>query len=368
MNYDAAKLGLLVAALLVFIISTRQIGIAARFLLWIVGSALLAGCAYLAWETEPGRAGLLQAIVDASAGWRDSLLHSSLEANWRLVADQLNALFGVFVVFAAVVALLALIALTPGQAVERVTRPMGAGLLGAIAGAAVALAFVAIGFGGQTKRHVYFGEIAAADVSDGDTLRIGDVAMRIAGIDAPEYAPARADGSPSVKTQVCAPQGDTSCGQAARDHLAALVSGRIVACGRPPEAGGAGAAPAESFGRPVVNCEVRGRGEAPFDLARRMAEDGYAAPYVNDDGAPHAAYAAMAEAIAEAQAAGRGVWTSCVLPPDVWRGDRAAREAFRAGDTQNAIATPACRPAAPAVPVDAAPVDAAPAEAVAPAP
>jgi len=59
-----------------------------------------------------------------------------------------------------------------------------------------------------------------AEVTDGDTLEIGPVKIRLYGIDAPEAS------------QVCARAGwqDWSCGQEATHRLAGLADGKQVRC------------------------------------------------------------------------------------------------------------------------------------------
>ncbi len=118
---------------------------------------------------------------------------------------------------------------------------------------------------------------AAADhvaVLDGETLRLGDQVVQLAGI----VAPARGS--------VCRDSGLTpvDCGSAAANALASLVRGRTVACAI--DGGG-------RWGHPLGDCTAGG-----VDLGRAVVLDGWA----------RATTAALREAESDARAAGRGIW------------------------------------------------------------
>ena len=94
-----------------------------------------------------------------------------------------------------------------------------------------------------------------ARVTDGDTLRLGAVDIRLFGIDAPEARQmcARADGTP------------WPCGRAAADRLAELVAEGPVRC-RPQDT--------DRYGRLVSICTAGG-----VDLGGRLVAEGLARAY-----------------------------------------------------------------------------------------
>ncbi|QRM28107.1 thermonuclease family protein [Microvirga sp. VF16] len=96
-----------------------------------------------------------------------------------------------------------------------------------------------------------------AQVTDGDTIRIGETRIRIKGIDAPELE------------QRCARAGRTyACGEISRRALIDLVSGETVRCR---------AAGRDRYQRILARCTVAGR-----DIGARMVEDGWAVSYGRD--------------------------------------------------------------------------------------
>src|SRR5690606_39277912 len=117
---------------------------------------------------------------------RTSALSLAVGADWASAGGASGPVLAAFLVFAATVAIFALIAFSPGEAVERAERPVNIALIGAMAGALLALTVVSIGLGGVAKRKVYISTVSAGDVIDGDTIRMGDVSLRLWGIDAPE--------------------------------------------------------------------------------------------------------------------------------------------------------------------------------------
>jgi len=96
-----------------------------------------------------------------------------------------------------------------------------------------------------------------AQVTDGDTIRIGETRIRLKGIDAPELG------------QSCSRSGRSySCGETSRRALIDLVSGQIVRCR---------AAGRDRYQRILARCTVNGQ-----DIGARMVEDGWAVSYGRD--------------------------------------------------------------------------------------
>ena len=125
-----------------------------------------------------------------------------------------------------------------------------------------------------------------ARASDGDSFRLGDNRVRLLGIDAPELAQdcAAADGS------------SWSCGRAARDRMAALLSGGAVDC-RPEDR--------DQYDRLLARCSVAGD-----DLGALMVAEGLAI-----------AAGLYWQEEAAARAAGRGIWAGGFDKPADWRDD-----------------------------------------------
>jgi endonuclease YncB( thermonuclease family) len=117
---------------------------------------------------------------------------------------------------------------------------------------------------------------AAADrlaVLDGDTLRVGDHVVRLAGITAPPRGSACRSGAKTV-----------DCGVAAANALAALVRGRGVDCTIKSHDG---------RGRPVADCTT-----ATFALSAALVREGWA----------RAATPALQQHEDAARVAERGIW------------------------------------------------------------
>jgi endonuclease YncB( thermonuclease family) len=135
-----------------------------------------------------------------------------------------------------------------------------------------------------------FAEAPAADLggraeaTDGDTLRLGAVEIRLFGIDAPEARQrcARADGSP------------WDCGRAAAIRLAELIAAGPVRC-RPHER--------DRYGRLVSTCTAGG-----VDLGGTLVAEGLARAYVDFSDAYLPEEAA-------ARVAGRGLWEGEAAAP-----------------------------------------------------
>jgi endonuclease YncB( thermonuclease family) len=229
--------------------------------------------------------------------------------------------FDAFLILAILVGAVALIAFTPGEGVERIERPINIGLIGAIFGGLMALVIASVGFGGVVKRKVYLNTVSAADIVDGDTIRMGDVSLRLWGIDAPE------------RDQLCrAATGEPfECGDDAREHLAGLISDKLVSCGPPVDEQGRRLPPAEMpvpaeiSGRPVVTCRMNtDKGEV--DIAQVMVRDGFAHLYQDEDGIT-SVYQADLQQAASAGAGLHGAGDG-LFPPWAWRNDPAARCGF----------------------------------------
>ena len=131
-----------------------------------------------------------------------------------------------------------------------------------------------------------------AEVSDGDTLRIGATRIRIFGIDAPEARQTCDSGA----------KGDWPCGAAATARLRALTAGRTVTC-VPRDR--------DRYGRLVASCRV-GR----LDLGARLVAEGLARAYTRfgDD------YAATER---KAKTEAIGLWHGPAAAPWEFRADRA---------------------------------------------
>ena len=151
------------------------------------------------------------------------------------------------------------------------------------------------------------GVATVTGVADGDTLWMGEVSVRLAGIDAPEGDQICRQGSNIIR-----------CGAESSRHLEGLITGALVTCTVEGEKNNRSD---DTFGRPMVNCEAS-RGEQKFDLAQRMVEDGYAMEYKGQIGDN----ARVARVALDAQ---RGIMHACSLRPDIWRTDARAQVAFR---------------------------------------
>ena len=129
-----------------------------------------------------------------------------------------------------------------------------------------------------------------AEVTDGDTLVIGSVSIRLHGIDAPET------------DQRCGLEGggDWACGAAAADRLAELVAGREVRC-TPRDRDG--------YGRLVATCAIGG-----VDLGAKLVGEGLAWSYMR-----YSVDYAVVEG--RARRARLGLWQGASQPPWDFRAD-----------------------------------------------
>jgi endonuclease YncB( thermonuclease family) len=137
------------------------------------------------------------------------------------------------------------------------------------------------------------GETISAEkviVTDGDTLVVDRVTVRLYGIDAPEYR------------QTCKDRlgFDWPCGRAARQQLATLVASGQIVCEARAE---------DQYRRKVASCASA----KVSDLARKMVEAGLAlSPADRGSGV----YEAEQES---ARAAKRGIWQGQFTTPADWR-------------------------------------------------
>jgi endonuclease YncB( thermonuclease family) len=223
-------------------------------------------------------------------------------------------LLDLFLIIGAILGILALIAFTPGEALERVTRPLAIGLVGAILGGVLALTIVGTGFGNVSQQRVYSTYMRPDAITDGDTFFVGEVSVRLSGIDAPE--------GDQICRQAPGLRDVHQCGAEATRHLRTLLDGALVTCVVEENREGQALRSEETFARPLVSCQADRGDDRSFDIAERMVADGYAIEYKNEIGS----YAAEAR---DARQEGRGVMDLCTLRPDVWRDTPRSATAFR---------------------------------------
>lgn len=283
----------LLTSLATFLLSTRQFKIPLRLLIWITGALLLAGSVW-AMLAGPDTHSLTQIALT-----HPQVLLGAFEGNWRTISAAFSPLLDILCMATALVALVGLAAFTPGELVERTLRPVVIALVGAVVGATAALALAGIGFGTLAKREIYIGVLDTANIHDGDTVSMGDISLRIWGIDAPEL------------TQPCKPPEESSpCGDLARQQLVKLVAGQLVVCKKPNTARGI---PRESFGRPLVTCT---REPDQRDIGQEMVRTGCASAF-RDNGDLKSNYGANENTADQLNPDQR----ACppFLRPDVWR-------------------------------------------------
>lgn len=284
---------LLFAALVAFLWSTKQGPLWLRLLVWIVGASVTG---FVLWARQ----------LDIAVLWRladvpPQPLLMALFRNQEVVVDFLSP-FAVFVlIFTTLVAIVTLVALTPGDRLERAIRPFILISIGCLAGGLAALSIVAVGFGGPQKRSVFIGIVERTDVIDGDGFRLGDTALRLAGIDALE-----------LHQECRRARRRVPCGEEAATRLAELIGGSVVVCRRPDWlTESMDRPPNETFGRPLVQCDVVSDGELN-DVGSLMARSGYAIEF-------HDIAGRYRKDVDFARTARSGVWEMCTLRPDVWR-------------------------------------------------
>jgi endonuclease YncB( thermonuclease family) len=125
--------------------------------------------------------------------------------------------------------------------------------------------------------------VGGVTVIDGDSLRMGEVSIRLKGLDAPELK------------QTCTRAGAAyPCGRVAREALDRMIAGRKPRCriqGR------------DRYGRSLAQCFVDGT-----DIGATLVESGYALGYGGYE---------REEARARARSA--GVWSGEFERPSLWR-------------------------------------------------
>lgn len=298
---------LLIAALVLFIVSTRQWAIVVRGGIWAVGLGLLVAAWFMLGNTarDPELGTALGDFAAKLTHPGDSLLARMLESNGAQVARIVLSLFDIFLVFGVIVALLALVSFTPGETLEKIIRPVIAGMIGAIIGGLVALAIVGTGFGQREERKAYAGPVLSETVYSGDTLLLNGDLVRMRGLDAPQQG------------QICRLNNRTQdCGDEATKALRRILEGAYVMCaveGDAPQTN-------QRRQRRIVTCSAVRGGREEFSVARRMVEEGYAASQGDT-------YKQEAQ---DALARTRGLTAWCTMRPDIWaRMTPAQRTAFR---------------------------------------
>ena len=292
---------LLIAALVLFYVSTRQWTLWLRGVVWGAGVLLLIFAALLLGSSarDPELGTALSDFVGKLNRPGESMVMRMLESNGASVARIVLSLFDLFLFFAAIVSVLALIAFRPGEGLEKAIRPVMTGIIGAILGGLLALAIVGTGFGTREERRAYAGPVLAETVYDADTLLLNGDLVNLRGIDAPEPG------------QICRLANRTQdCGAEAQGALRRMIEGAFVICAVDSQVAG---------GRTVTCTAVRNNGEE-FNIAQRLVQEGYA---IGLQGA-------YAEEAAEATARTRGLTAWCSVAPEAWtRLTQAQRTAFR---------------------------------------
>lgn len=136
-------------------------------------------------------------------------------------------------------------------------------------------------------------QAGAAEVVDGDGLRVQGVVIRLHGIDAPEHDQTCQDAQEEI----------WHCGQAATDRLAQMIAGTMVTCKELDR---------DRYERSVARCEVAG-----VDLAEAMVAEGLAWAYQR-----YSHTYAAAETTARLQ--GIGIWSGVNQPAWEYRATRRA--------------------------------------------
>lgn len=283
---------LLTAALVFLLLSGLQLSLRWRVLVWLAGAVLIGLAIWMALAAPNPTS-----FLDTAVKYPSALLQA-LNGNWQSISGALAPMFDILCVATVIVAIACLVAFTPGEAVERAVRPFNIALLGAVIGALIALALVGVGFGGAVKRKIYIGTVTAADVYDGDTIIMGDVSLRLWGIDAPE------------RKQACLPPHDAEmCGAISRGYLSNLVEGQLLVCVKP---NGADGELRETFGRPLVECVRQHDGT---NIGKELVRAG-CADLFRDNGKIKSSY--------QKDAPAGGVTRICppFAPPGEWRDKR----------------------------------------------
>lgn len=302
---------LLIAALAVFWLSTRQFKQPWRSVIWLVGAAVLAAAMA---TTAPPEFGIWSAILDL---WQhrdqlqESAIYRAVTLNGPGVAQFLGQQFDFFIVATGLLGGLALLAFTRGDRLERFIRPTILSLLAFIAGGVATLTIVAVGFGGYSRPRTFTSAGEAVRVHDGDTFWIGENSLRLYGIDAPE------------EHQQCMGRTNPNCGTDARNYLDVLISRGTLQCDQMLSR--ESQRPRDSFGRALVRCWIGEGNGTRHDLAEELVRAGFAVQYKGEDYGYN-------EAESSARQAAVGLHGGCWLRPDVLRSRQRvhaeAREAF----------------------------------------
>lgn len=170
------------------------------------------------------------------------------------------------------------------------SRPPWRTLLVAVAGLLTVGAMSGIGLpsallGSPPREQDWSALAAEVRVVDGDTLRLGDRMLRLAGVDAPDRGQACADAAGRW----------FDCGAASAEALSRLVNGRSVVCRVQGH---------DRFGRGLGTCRAAGA-----ELNAGLVSSGWALAEDDEMGVLEAA----------ARAAGRGLWASGFSRPEAWR-------------------------------------------------
>ncbi|MGE0742671.1 MAG: thermonuclease family protein [Hyphomonadaceae bacterium] len=304
---------LLIGALLLFLVSTRQWALWIRGLVWGGGLLLLIGAIALVLSND--NHGLLSDIL-SSDGRR--ALGVALDKNGARIAGSVTGLLDLFLIFGGLIGVLALVAFTPGEEVENVTRPIAIGLVGAIIGGLVALTIVGTGRGQGELNYYSTNAFNANDVVDGDSIIIDGVQIRLRGIDAPELGQ-------TCRFRTGAP---ARCGEEAQRFLVSLVRGNQVSCTVPEGRDVERYLEAQVY----ANCDLTTRTGEVLNLSAEMIEAGHAIEYMGQAG-PYQ------NLVVVAQRERRGLHAngSCTLRPDVWLHNSALRGTFENGAGLNAL-------------------------------
>ncbi|MBS0383741.1 MAG: thermonuclease family protein [Proteobacteria bacterium] len=300
---------LLIVALLLFILSTRQWSLAIRGGVWGAGLIALVAAIFLSAQSNHG--GLFGAFGDFIAHFDrpgESVLVQAIAHNLPQVGRFVLPMLDFFLIIAVLLAILTIIAFTPGETLERIARPIAIGLVGAVFGGVFALAIVGTGIGDVAQQQVYSTYAHDDDAYNGDTLFVGEVSVRLAGIDAPHL------------DQICRGQsGQSPCGEEARRHLQNLITGALLTCERVGRGDGDGD-DRETFARPRVRCTASHARDS-IDVGEQMVADGYAIATDSSE----LNYRGLARIAADEQ---RGIMGLCTLRPNVWRANARVRQAF----------------------------------------
>lgn len=297
----------LFGALALFWLSTRQFATLLRLAIWAAGASSLAWAAFCTNKTVT-EFGLRQALEDAwihRGNLHNAVIVQALQHNAATVTRFIPQLSDFFLFAGALMGALALLAFTRGERIEQRLRPTILALAAFIAGSAATLAVVAIGLGGHVKPRTYIGQIARnapngePTVHDGDTFLLGDVSLRLWGVDAPELS------------QEC--RGSPECAEASRTQLESFLVGKLVQCDQRQSV--RSGRWVESFGRPLVQCRRISEDER-IDVGAWMIQQGFAVRYEGDQ-----------RYYPDETGSFR---FGCALRPDVWRRNQRARAAFEA--------------------------------------